>query len=116
MAKIGDVVFDVSMENHDEIWDDTELIRAYDRAQRQIETRLKTSSKNKKKKVHDERLEEKVTQTPTKLTMNQGLPVPLPLTRMKPPKDETDAMNSMLMAWYMAGYHAGRLAAKNCQK
>jgi hypothetical protein len=33
-----------------------------------------------------------------------------------PPKDEQDAFQSMLMAWYMAGYHAGQLAAKNWRK
>jgi hypothetical protein len=39
------IIFDRSADNHDEIWDDIELIRAYNRAHRQIQNRLRNNFK-----------------------------------------------------------------------
>ena len=121
MAAEGEVLFDRSKDDHDEVWDDTELIRAYDRAHRQIQTRLRNSPKTKKKPSSNKKdksspstskeKRSEVLQAPT-----TAIPLPLPPHMISPPKDEQDAYHSMLMAWYMAGYHAGQLAAKNRPK
>lgn len=120
MANIGEVIFDRSSDNHDEIWDDTELIRAYDRAQRQIQNRLRNSSKTKKASSTSKT--EKTSQRSNKQnpkienampSSTAKLPAPLPISMITPPKNEQDAFQSMLMAWYMAGYHAGQMAAKD---
>ena len=108
MSTVGDVLFDRSTDNHEEIWDDTELIRAYDRAHQQIQTRLRTTPKTTKEK--DSRpVREKKTR---KDEVPAACPVPIPIHLISPPKDEQDAFHSMLMAWYMAGFHAGQLAAR----
>jgi hypothetical protein len=109
MTGVGEIIFDRSSENHDEIWDDTELIRAYDRAQRQIQDRLRQNSKTKKKSSINKN--EK-----SKTKKEDLISAPIPINMITPPKDEQDAFQSMLMAWYMAGYHAGQLAAKNWKK
>ena len=111
MSTVGDVLFDRSTDNHEEIWDDTELIRAYDRAHQQIQTRLhptpKTTTSTKGKDTRPVR--EKKTR---KDEVPAACPVPIPMHLISPPKDEQDAFHSMLMAWYMAGFHAGQLAAR----
>lgn len=125
MSDVGEVLFDRSVDNQEEVWDDTELIRAYDRAHRQIQNRLRNQSKTKKDSSKNSK-KEKSFSTNTKSkpkkdepssTITTGpTPMPIPINMMTPPKDEQDALHSMLMAWYMAGYHAGQLAAKNIQK
>jgi hypothetical protein len=121
---VGQVIFDRTSANHEEIWDDTELIRAYDQAQRQIETRLRDTSKPKRSSTSkktdkatsvDNRQAENTLPQRIDVPMN-GFPIPMPPMMISPPKDEDDALQSMLMAWYMAGYHAGRLAAQNQKK
>ena len=109
MSTVGDVLFDRSTDNHEEIWDDTELIRAYDRAHQQIQTRLRTTPKAKKERDSRPVREKKTRQDEVPTTCS---PVPIPMHLMSPPKDEQDAFHSMLMAWYMAGFHAGQLAAR----
>ncbi|CAF1634022.1 unnamed protein product [Rotaria sordida] len=104
MSNIGEVIFDRSSDNHEEIWDDTELIRAYDRAHSSInknEKNSQTNNKHKTKKID------------VKQSSTMRIPTPMPINIITPPKNEQDAFHSMLMAWYMAGYHAGQLAAKN---
>lgn len=109
MSTIGEVLFDRTSANHEEIWDDTELIRAYDRTQRQIQDRLRNTPKKKKEKSM-----KSISMPKEKISSSSSaLPFPLPPTMISPPKNEQDALQSMLMAWYMAGYHAGRLAALN---
>lgn len=125
MSNAGETIFDRSTDNHDEVWDDTELIRAYDRAHRQIQNRLrntpkakKDSSKTKNSPSTHKQKTKKVdtislpapTAEPTTIAT---IPMPLPLNMITPPKTEEDALQSMLMSWYMAGYHAGQLAARN---
>lgn len=122
MSNIGEIVFDRSSDNHDEIWDDTELIRAYDKAHRQIQNRLRNKSRSKKnssinkteKKVQSKTKKED--SIPSSSITTATCPTPIPINMITPPKDEQDAFQSMLMAWYMAGYHAGQLAAKNWKK
>ncbi|CAF3715307.1 unnamed protein product [Rotaria sp. Silwood1] len=120
MSTIGEVIFDRSSDNQEEIWDDTELIRAYDRAHRQIQNRLRNNSKTKKNSSINKN--EKNSQTNNKRKTKKDdliqsstikCPTPMPINMITPPKNEQDALHSMLMAWYMAGYHAGQLAAKN---
>ncbi len=120
MSNVGEIIFDRSSESHDEIWDDTELIRAYDRAHRQIQNRLRHQSKTKKDSSINKN-DKSVSSNNKSKTKKQDListstascPIPIPINMITPPKDEQDAFHSMLMAWYMAGYHAGQLAAKN---
>ena len=109
MSNVGEIIFDGSSENHDEIWDDTELIRAYDRAQRQIQNRLRQNTKTKKDSSNNKHEKSKPKQ-------EGPISAPIPINMITPPKDEQDALHSMLNAWYMAGYHAGQLAAKNWKK
>ena len=121
MSHVGEVIFDRSSDNHEEIWDDTELIRAYDRAQRQIQNRLRHQSKTKKESSNNKKEKAPSTNTRSKPkkeepTLPVVCPTPMPINMITPPKDEHDAFHSMLMAWYMAGYHAGQLAAKNWKK
>jgi hypothetical protein len=112
MSTVGETIFDLSSDNHDEIWDDTELIRAYDRAHRQIQNRLRNNPKTKKDSSNKQKTKkEDVIQSST-----VSFPTPIPMNMITPPKDEQDAFHSMLTAWYMAGYHAGQLAAKNWKK
>jgi hypothetical protein len=112
MSTVGETIFDRSSDNHDEIWDDTELIRAYDRAHRQIQNRLRNNPKTKKDSTNKQKSKkEDVIQSSTVIH-----PTPVPINMICPPKDEQDAFHSMLTAWYMAGYHAGQLAAKNWKK
>ncbi|CAF1420393.1 unnamed protein product [Rotaria sordida] len=120
MSNIGEVIFDRSSDNHEEIWDDTELIRAYDRARRQIQNRLRTNSKtkkdssiNKNEKNSQTNNKHKTKKIDVKQSSTMKIPTPMPINIITPPKNEQDAFHSMLMAWYMAGYHAGQLAAKN---
>lgn len=120
MSATGELIFDRSADNHDEIWDDTELIRAYDRAQRQIQNRLRNDSKPKKNSSQNKSEKSSQIHNKTKTknqtvakTPSMNFPVPIPTNMITPPKNEDDALNSMLMSWYMAGYHAGLLAAKN---
>ena len=108
---IGEVLFDRTSANHEEIWDDTELIRAYDRSHRQIQNRLRNSPKKKK----DKSIKSVSNPIAKEKTAPLAMPMPMPPMMISPPKDEQDALHSMLMAWYMAGYHAGRLAALNGQ-
>ncbi|CAF1554664.1 unnamed protein product, partial [Rotaria sordida] len=115
-----EVIFDRSSDNHEEIWDDTELIRAYDRARRQIQNRLRTNSKtkkdssiNKNEKNSQTNNKHKTKKIDVKQSSTMKIPTPMPIDIITPPKNEQDAFHSMLMAWYMAGYHAGQLAAKN---
>ena len=121
MSNIGEILFDRSSADHEEIWDDTELIQAYDRAQREIRNRLRNNnSKSKKDNSKNKTIQSKSKQqdfipsssTSTTITC----PTPIPIHMINPPKDEQDAFHSMLMAWYMAGYHAGQLAAKTSKK
>jgi hypothetical protein len=123
MSTTGEVIFDLSSDNHDEIWDDTELIRAYDRAHRQIQNRLrnnpkikKDSSINKNEKKNQSSTKKKLSNEDEIQSTTTAFPLPIPLNMITPPKDEQDAFQSMLMSWYMAGYHAGQLAAKNGTK
>ena len=114
MSRAGEVIFDRSSDNHEEVWDDTELIRAYDRAHRQIQNRLRHQSKTKKassSSTHTKPKSKKEEPSPPVVC-----PTPMPVHMITPPKDEQDAFHSMLTAWYMAGYHAGQLAAKNWKK
>ncbi|CAF3801848.1 unnamed protein product [Rotaria sordida] len=120
MSNIGEVIFDRSSDNYEEIWDDTELIRAYDRARRQIQNRLRTNSKtkkdssiNKNEKNSQTNNKHKTKKIDVKQSSTMKIPTPMPIDIITPPKNEQDAFHSMLMAWYMAGYHAGQLAAKN---
>jgi len=120
MSDVGEIIFDRSSENHDEIWDDTELIRAYDRAHRQVQNRLRHNSKAKKDSAINKNDKTFSSNNKSK-TKKEDLipttcPTPIPINMITPPKDEQDAFHSMLMAWYMAGYHAGQLAAKNWKK
>ena len=112
MSGIGEIVFDRSAGDHDEVWDDTELIRAYDRAHRQIQNRLRQKPKTKKDSSNNKPKTKKEDSIPNPVS----IPAPIPINMITPPKDEQDALHSMLMAWYMAGYHAGQLAAKNLKK
>jgi hypothetical protein len=120
MSTVGETIFDRTSDNHDEIWDDTELIRAYDRAHRQIQNRLRNNSKTKKDSSinkNDKNLPSKTKKEDLKSSSSTvTCPIPIPIHMITPPKDEQDAFQSMLMAWYMAGYHAGQLAAKNWRK
>jgi len=129
MSNIGEVVFDRSTDNYEDIWDDTELIRAYDRAHRHIRNRLRHSnSKMKKDSSSNTKIEKSSTTiqkskckksdqpSSSSLSSISIPPAPLPINMITPPKDEQDALQSMLMSWYMAGYHAGQLAAKNWKK
>jgi hypothetical protein len=119
MSNIGETVFDRSSDNHDDIWDDTELIRAYDRAHRQVQNRLRNSSKTKKDSTinkNEKNLQSKTQKEDLIPSSTVPCPTPIPINMIIPPKDEQDAFHSMLMAWYMAGYHAGQLAAKNWKK
>ncbi|CAF4189899.1 unnamed protein product [Rotaria sordida] len=120
MSNIGEVIFDRSSDNYEEIWDDTELIRAYDRARRQIQNRLRTNSKtkkdssiNKNEKNSQTNNKHKTKKIDVKQSSTMKIPTPMTINIITPPKNEQDAFHSMLMAWYMAGYHAGQLAAKN---
>ncbi|CAF3129292.1 unnamed protein product [Rotaria socialis] len=120
MSTSGEIIFDRSSDTHDEIWDDTELIRAYDRAHRQIQNRLRNDSKAKKdlsinKNDNNSRTNNKTRTKNETVTQSASMnfPVPMPVNMLTPPKTEDDAFHSMLMAWYTAGYHAGQLAAKN---
>ena len=65
MTDVGEVIFDRSVDNHEEIWDDTELIRAYDRAHQQIRNRLRHQSKAKKDSSNNNK-KEKTLSTNTK--------------------------------------------------
>ena len=112
MSGAGEIIFDRSSEDHDEIWDDTELIRAYDQAHRQIQNRLRQKPKTKKNSSNNR----PKTKKEDPISVPLPVPAPLPINMITPPKDEQDALHSMLMAWYMAGYHAGQLAAKNWKK
>jgi hypothetical protein len=119
MSSVGKIIFDLSSDNHDEIWDDTELIRAYDRAHRQIQNRLRNNSKTKKdssSNKNDKNLPSKTKKEDLTSSSTVTCPIPIPIHMITSPKDEQDAFQSMLMAWYMAGYHAGQLAAKNWKK
>ncbi|UJR10276.1 hypothetical protein I4U23_014483 [Adineta vaga] len=130
MSNVGETLFDRSSDNHEEIWDDTELIRAYDRAHRQIQNRLRNTPKAKKDISKTKNLQSNhkqktkkvdiTTSSPSPLstvaTSAESLPTPIPLNMITPPKNEQDAFHSMLTSWYMAGYHAGQLAAKNQKK
>jgi hypothetical protein len=120
MSNVGETIFDRSSDNHDEVWDDTELIRAYDRAHRQIQNRLRNNPKTKKDSSinkNDKNLQSKTKQEDLISSSSTiTCPTPIPINMITPPKDEQDAFQSMLMAWYMAGYHAGQLAAKNWKK
>lgn len=126
MSNVGEIIFDRSSDNHDEIWDDTELIRAYDRAHRQIQNRLrnktktkKDSSINKTEKNSQSKIKKDdliVPSSSSATTTTTTCPTPIPINMITPPKDEQDAFHSMLMSWYMAGYHAGQLAAKTWRK
>jgi len=119
MSNVGETIFDRSSDNHDEVWDDTELIRAYDRAHRQIQNRLRNNPKTKKDSSinkNDKNLQSKIKQEDLISSSTITCPTPIPINMITPPKDEQDAFQSMLMAWYMAGYHAGQLAAKNWKK
>jgi len=123
MSTVGEILFDRSSDTHDEIWDDTELIRAYDRAHRQIQNRLRNNLKPKKdfsKNKNEKNLQSNNKQKPKKEDIipssTVSFPTPIPLNMITPPKNEQDAFHSMLMSWYMAGYHAGQLAAKNSKK
>jgi len=119
MSTVGETIFDRTSDNHDEIWDDTELIRAYDRAHRQIQNRLRNNSKTKKNssiKKNENNFQLKTKKDNLTSSSTVTCPTPIPIDMITPPKNEQDAFHSMLMAWYMAGYHAGQLAAKNWKK
>ncbi|CAF1295564.1 unnamed protein product [Adineta steineri] len=120
MSTIGETIFDRSSDNHDEVWDDTELIRAYDRAHRQIQNRLRNNPKTKKDSSKNKNSPSNYRQKSKKEDVTshskESYPIPIPLNMITPPKNEQDAYQSMLMSWYMAGYHAGQHAAKNWKK
>lgn len=117
MSTVGETLFDRSSETHEEIWDDTELIRAYDRAHRQIQHRLRGNPKAKNRNSPStHKPKPKKTDPVSASPPSASIPAPIPPVMIAPPKDEQDALHSMLMAWYMAGYHAGQLAAKNRTK
>ncbi|CAF2750747.1 unnamed protein product [Rotaria sp. Silwood2] len=124
MSTAGEIIFDRSSDNHEEVWDDTELIRAYDRAHRQIQNRLRNNSKikkdssiNKNEKNFQANNKHKTKKADVKQSSTtMKCPIPMPINMITPPKNEQDAFHSMLMAWYMAGYHAGQLAAKNWKR
>ncbi|CAF0981423.1 unnamed protein product [Adineta steineri] len=120
MSTIGETIFDRSSDNHDEVWDDTELIRAYDRAHRQIQNRLRNNPKTKKDSSKNKNSSSNYKQKSKKEDVTshskESYPIPIPLNMITPPKNEQDAYQSMLMSWYMAGYHAGQHAAKNWKK
>ncbi|CAF0749235.1 unnamed protein product [Didymodactylos carnosus] len=118
----GQIIFNRSSEDHDDVWDDTELIQAYDRASKYVQNKLKQDTPRKvNKRVKDSQNkrcrvnEEKKQTNQQEQQQNDILPPspihPLPFCDLKVPKNENDALNSMLMSWYMAGYHAGLLAA-----
>uniref|UniRef100_A0A8D1M266 Survival Motor Neuron Gemin2-binding domain-containing protein n=1 Tax=Sus scrofa TaxID=9823 RepID=A0A8D1M266_PIG len=87
-----------------DIWDDTALIKAYDKAVASFKHALKNgdiSEASDKPKVTPKR-------KPPKKNKNQKKNNTASLKQWKVDSlDDADALGSMLISWYMSGYHTG---------
>ncbi|CAF0845577.1 unnamed protein product [Adineta ricciae] len=111
MSNAGETIFDRSTDNHDEI---------QNRLRNTPKTKKESSKAKNSPSTHKQKTKKIDTiSSPasiTEPTTIASIPTPLPLNMITPPKTEEDALHSMLMSWYMAGYHAGQVAAKNQKK
>nr|AZB48669.1 survival of motor neuron 1 isoform D3457 [Homo sapiens]AZB48676.1 survival of motor neuron 2 isoform D3457 [Homo sapiens] len=94
-----------------DIWDDTALIKAYDKAVASFKHALKngdiceTSGKPKTTPKRKPAKKNKSQKKNTAASLQQIIPPPPPICPDS--LDDADALGSMLISWYMSGYHTG---------
>ncbi|KAJ3603435.1 hypothetical protein NHX12_028181 [Muraenolepis orangiensis] len=98
-----------------DMWDDTALIKAYDKAVASFKTALKGENDppalkkdppGKKRKNNKNNVGRKRSNAPPDKEM---IPPPPP---MSPDMEDDEALGAMLISWYMSGYHTGYYLVK----